>query len=33
MERLGYACGEIDGLLARGILYKPPEDGDYRWRQ
>lgn len=33
MERLGYPAGEIDDLLARGIIYEPTEDGDYPWPQ
>ncbi len=33
MERLGYSAGEIDDLMARGIIYEPTDDGDYPWPQ
>jgi crotonobetainyl-CoA:carnitine CoA-transferase CaiB-like acyl-CoA transferase len=33
LERLGYSGGEIDDLLARGVVYEPTEEGDYPWPQ
>ncbi len=33
LERLGYSGGEIDDLLARGMVYEPTEEGDYPWPQ